>query len=205
MDHSLCDAHGGWFAVPLIEKEECNNEKIARRSFLKIAGTVATACVVSGLSGCGAKEPLGSQSSTAGASESVTSNEVLEVASESTDSAYPTLTEVMKEYSGCGLSYPNFEELSVGMLYKGEEHKYCLFDKDGKVHHVFDEDTNVVSGFYNGMCLTGGRVMSTEDGTTFRPSYIPAEEVLVSYFKMTAGRFFGLSGRKIPLKVLKRY
>lgn len=97
-------------------------KKIARRSFLKIAGTVATACVVSGLSGCGAKEPLGSQSSTAGASESVTSNEVLEVASESTDSAYPTLTEVMKEYSGCGLSYPNFEELSVGMLYKGEEH-----------------------------------------------------------------------------------
>ena len=93
-------------------------KKIARRSFLKIAGTVATACVVSGLSGCGAKEPLGSQSSTAGASESVTSNEVLEVASESTDSAYPTLTEVMKEYSGCGLSYPNFEELSVGMLYK---------------------------------------------------------------------------------------
>ena len=162
-------------------------KKIARRSFLKIAGTVATACVVSGLSGCGAKEPLGSQSSTAGASESVTSNEVLEVASESTDSAYPTLTEVMKEYSGCGLSYPNFEELSVGMLYKGEEHKYCLFDKDGKVYHVFDEDTNVVSGFYNGMCLTGGRVMSTEDGTTFRPSYIPAEEVLVSYFKNDSG------------------
>lgn len=117
----------------------------------------------------------------------MTSNEVLEVASESTDSAYPTLTEVMKEYSGCGLSYPNFEELSVGMLYKGEEHKYCLFDKDGKVHHVFDEDTNVVSGFYNGMCLTGGRVMSTEDGTTFRPSYIPAEEVLVSYFKNDSG------------------
>ena len=29
--------------------------------------------------------------------------------------------------------------------------------------------------------------MSTEDGTTFRPSYIPAEEVLVSYFKNDSG------------------
>lgn len=111
-------------------------KKIARRSFLKIAGTVATACVVSGLSGCGAKEPLGSQSSTAGASESVTSNEVLEVASESTDSAYPTLTEVMKEYSGCGLSYPNFEELSVGMLYKGEEHMAILRKEQGSTAPV---------------------------------------------------------------------
>ena len=187
------------------KRRNATMKKIARRSFLKIAGTVATACVVSGLSGCGAKEPLGSQSSTAGASESVTSNEVLEVASESTDSAYPTLTEVMKEYSGCGLSYPNFEELSVGMLYKGEEHKYCLFDKDGKVHHVFDEDTNVVSGFYNGMCLTGGRVMSTEDGTTFRRPIFRQKKFWFPILKMTAGRFFGLSGRKIPLKVLKRY
>ncbi len=104
-----------------------------------------------------------------------------------TNETYPTLKEVMGDYSGCSLQYPNFEELSVGMLYKGEEHKYCLFDKDGKVHHMFDNDIDIVSGFYNGMCMTAERVMSMEDGTTFRPSYIPADEVLVSYFKNDSG------------------
>lgn len=70
---------------------------------------------------------------------------------ETSDSAlenetYSTLKEEIGDYNGCSLRYPNFEELSVGMLYKGEVHKYCLFDKEGRVHCIFDDDVNIVSG-----------------------------------------------------------
>lgn len=162
-------------------------KKINRRSFLKIVGAAATACAVSSLSGCAGKEQLKGQSSTAGTSESATSMEAYEAASESADLAYPTLTEMMKEYSGCSLNYPNFEELSVGMLYEGETRRYCLFDKDGRVHHIFDDGIYIASGFYNGMCMTSNHVMVTEDGTTVRPTYIPEDETLVSYFKNDSG------------------
>lgn len=107
---------------------------------------------------------------------------------ETSDSAlenetYSTLKEEIGDYNGCSLRYPNFEELSVGMLYKGEVHKYCLFDKEGRVHCIFDDDVNIVSGFYNGMCLTSTGVMAKEDDTFFRPTYLSDDETIVRYAK----------------------
>ena len=126
-------------------------------------------------------QPL--QSASISASSSVESAEL----AESANAGYPTLKEVAQNYNGCALEYPNMEELSVGMLYGDSGNRYCLFDVDGRVHHVFESDTYIASGFYNGMCMTSRRTMVREDGTTFWPSYVPADEVLVAYLKNECG------------------
>lgn len=54
------------------------------------------------------------------------------------NSGLTTLAETAAEYGykGCGLEYPNFESISVGMLYKDENQRFCLFDSHGYVHHI---------------------------------------------------------------------
>lgn len=42
------------------------------------------------------------------------------------NSGLTTLAETVADYNGCSLLYPNFEELSVGVLYKDDDNKYCL-------------------------------------------------------------------------------
>ena len=111
------------------------------------------------------------------------SGQPLQSASISESSRYPTLKEIAQNYNGCALEYPNMEELSVGMLYGDSGNRYCLFDVDGRVHHVFESDTYIASGFYNGMCMTSTRVMAKEDGTLFRPSYLSNDEIIIRYAK----------------------
>ena len=122
-------------------------------------------------------QPL--QSASISASSSVESAEL----AESANAGYPTLKEIAQNYNGCALEYPNMEELSVGMLYGDSGNRYCLFDVDGRVHHVFESDTYIASGFYNGMCMTSTRVMAKEDGTLFRPSYLSNDEIIIRYAK----------------------
>ena len=76
-------------------------------------------------------QPL--QSASISASSSVESAEL----AESANAGYPTLKEIAQNYNGCALEYPNMEELSVAWLYNGGEGNFCLFDVDGRVHHVF--------------------------------------------------------------------
>lgn len=45
--------------------------------------------------------------------------------------------------------------------------------------------------------MTSRRTMVREDGTTFWPSYVPADEVLVAYLKMSVEYFSGRSNKKI--------
>ena len=122
-------------------------------------------------------QPL--QSASISASSSVESAEL----AESANAGYPTLKEIAQNYNGCALEYPNMEELSVAWLYNGGEGNFCLFDVDGRVHHVFESGTYIASGFYNGMCMTSTRVMAKEDGTLFRPSYLSNDEIIIRYAK----------------------
>lgn len=119
------------------------------------------------------------QSTSVSASSGVDSEEP----AESVNTEYPTLKEVAQDYEGCALEYPNMEELSVAWLYNGGEGNFCVFDVDGRVHHVFESGTYIASGFYNGMCMTSTRVMAKEDGTLFRPSYLSNDEIIIRYAK----------------------
>ena len=61
------------------------------------------------------------------------------------------------------LTFPNFDELSVGEIRDGQSNKSVLFDAQGMVHHLFEDGSRVVSGYYNGMCLLSNGMMATED------------------------------------------
>lgn len=60
------------------------------------------------------------------------------------------------------LTFPNFDELSVGEIRDGQSNKSVLFDAQGMVHHLFEDGSRVVSGYYNGMCLLSNGMMATE-------------------------------------------
>ena len=128
------------------------------------------------------------------------------------NSGLTTLAETAAEYGdkGCGLEYLNFESISVGMLYKDENQRFCLFDSHGYVHHIFDEGIYISSGFYNGMCLTSAGTMVGEDGTDATPAWLPENERIIRYAKDEAGvllwtikREDGIDGTKIALTARK--
>ena len=45
------------------------------------------------------------------------------------------------------LTFPNFDELSVGEIRDGQSNKSVLFDAQGMVHHLFEDGSRVVSGY----------------------------------------------------------
>ena len=127
---------------------------------------------------------------------------------EEKSSEWMTLAEAIEEYeyNGCRLEYPNFESISVGMLYKDENHRHCLFDSNGYVRHIFDEGIYISSGFYNGMCLTNAGTMVDEDGMDATPAWLPEDERVIRYAKDEAGillwtvkREDGIDGTKLTL------
>lgn len=126
------------------------------------------------------------------------------------NSGLTTLAETAADYNGCSLLYPNFEELSVGVLYKDDDNKYCLFDANGNVRYVSDGGVSIASGFYDGMCLTSAGTMVGEDGTDATPAWLPENERIIRYAKDEAGvllwtikREDGIDGTKIALTARK--
>lgn len=99
------------------------------------------------------------------------------------NSGLTTLAETAADYNGCSLLYPDFEELSVGVLYKDDDNKYCLFDANGNVRYVSDGGVSIASGFYDGMCLTDLGMMMGADGRLFWPHGLSDDDVIIRYAK----------------------
>lgn len=85
------------------------------------------------------------------------------------------------------MTFPNFDELSVGEIRDGQSNKSVLFDAQGMVHHLFEDGSRVVSGYYNGMCLLSNGMMATEDGTQLLVSWLPENEKIIRFAKDEEG------------------
>lgn len=185
------------------------------RKSKKIIATAVMAALL--LSGC-AQENKGASEAGNNTQQTPSVSSTTQIADSSAEmiedgnSGLTTLAETAAEYGykGCGLEYPNFESISVGMLYKDENQRFCLFDSHGYVHHIFDEGIYISSGFYNGMCLTSAGTMVGEDGTDATPAWLPENERIIRYAKDEAGvllwtikREDGIDGTKIALTARK--
>lgn len=102
------------------------------------------------------------------------------------------------------LEFPNFDELSVGRIWDGESDKSILFDAQGMIHHLFEDGSRVVSGYYNGICLLSNGMMATEDGMQLLPSWLPENEKIIRFAKDEEGvllwsikREDGIDGTKV--------
>ena len=108
------------------------------------------------------------------------------------------------------LTFPNFDELSVGEIRDGQSNKSVLFDAQGMVHHLFEDGSRVVSGYYNGMCLLSNGMMATEDGTQLLVSWLPENEKIIRFAKDEEGvllwsikREDGIDGTKVTFTARK--
>ena len=103
-------------------------------------------------------------------------------ASEPADAGVTTLKQ-LSGGNGATLELGDFEELAVGWSANGNTQSQVLFDADGVVHHIFDEDQRIVSGFYDGMCLTSHGILLDENGNQVMIPGMEADETIIRYAK----------------------
>ena len=164
------------------------------RKSKKIIATAVMAALL--LSGC-AQENKGASETGNNTQQTPSVSSTAQIADSSAEmiedgnSGLTTLAETAADYNGCSLLYPNFEELSVGVLYKDDDNKYCLFDANGNVRYVSDGGVSIASGFYDGMCLTDLGMMMGADGTLFWPMGCRMMMLLFDTQKMMVKLFSG--------------
>ncbi len=119
-----------------------------------------------------------------------------------------TLFDVEAKYGGdVRLIYPNFDELSVGVIYDSNDDSfYIFFDSEGVVHRITED--YIRSGFYEGMCIHNPKYMMDETGRLFRPQFLQDDEKIIRYAKddfgvvfWTAKKVDSLEGSKVILTV----